>query len=167
VRSRPAPSASVQGVGPAARYRLAQKLLARGDRQAAEKQLRKAWETEPGYAKAGVELGLLLLEQGRDEEALEITERALAMSPEVPRAVGAKGLAYIRAGRNEKGEELLREAIARGARQPLFFYEMALLSERLGMPDDARRYYKRGLELMLEERRMDGGLGLESSDQVE
>ena len=54
VRSGPAPRAGVEGVGPAARYRLAQKLLARGDRQAAEKQLRKAWETEPGYAKAGV-----------------------------------------------------------------------------------------------------------------
>jgi tetratricopeptide (TPR) repeat protein len=167
VLSGAAHSAGIEEMGPAARYRLARRLLAKGNLQAAEKQLRQAWEREPRFAEAGVELGLLLLEQGRNQEALAIAEQAAAMSPDEPRAMGAKGLAYIRAGRSKEGRRQLREALERGTREPLLFYEMALLSESLGQADDALRYYKRGLELLLEERRAVRGMVSKSSQEDE
>jgi Flp pilus assembly protein TadD len=135
------------------RYRLAQKLLADGKRDSAKKQLMQAWRAEPPFPAAGVDIGLMLLEDGKSQEALEILKQAAELLPDDPRAMGAVGLALIRSGSTEEGGDLLRRAVEAGAAEPLFFYEMALLSESRGADDDARRYYRAGLELMLEKAR--------------
>lgn len=108
---------------------------------------------EPRVAVAGVDLGLLLLENGQDEEALAILEQAAERLPDDPRALGAKGVALVRMGSEEEGGRLLREALERGLAEPLLYYEMARLTESRGQEQDALRYYKRGLELMLERSR--------------
>jgi Tfp pilus assembly protein PilF len=140
-------------VSASVRYKLALKLLRSGSRDAARKQLEQAWQMEPRVAAAGVDLGLLLLEDREDEEALAILEQAAELLPDDPRAPGAKGAALVRLGSEDEGGRLLREALERDLAEPLPYYEMARLSESRGQEQDALRYYKRGFELMLERSR--------------
>jgi peroxiredoxin len=134
------------------RHRFATRLLEKGQRKAAVKQLRMAWEGDPPLVEAGVELGLLLLEETRDTEALEILERASELAPDDPLASGARAVALIRLGQVQVGADLLRQALQQPVGEPLLYYEMAKLSERSDEPDEARRYYRKGLELMLADR---------------
>jgi peroxiredoxin len=135
--------------GPATRQRLARRLLANGDREAAEQQLWIAWKDEPRLPEVGVELGLLQLEDGHNDQALAILEETLKITPEDPRCLGGKGVALIRLGRHQEGAELLRRAIADGAAEPLFYYEMGIWLEGQQGPKKASPYYRRGLELIL------------------
>ncbi len=136
-------------VGGPVRYRMAHRLLKEGKRDAGKEQLLQAWQGEPQHATAGVDLGLLLLEDGENEQALELLEQAAELVPEDPRATGAKGLALIRAGRTDEGQNLLRQALESDVAEPLFYYEMAVLSESQGATEEAYRYYKRGFQLMI------------------
>ncbi|MCP4039571.1 MAG: hypothetical protein GY733_21690, partial [bacterium] len=136
--------------GPATRYRLALRLLEKGRREAALTQLRQAWEGNPPLVDAGVKLGLLLLEDARDREALKILERASELAPGNALASGARGAALVRLGQEEDvGAELLRRALEGSVTEPLLYYEMGRLSERSEAPDEARRYYRKGLESTL------------------
>lgn len=134
------------------RHRFATRLLEKGQRKAAVKQLRMAWEGDPPLVRAGVELGLLLLEETRNAEALEILDRAVELAPDDPLASGARAVALIRLGQVEAGADLLRHALQQPVGEPLLYYEIARLSERSDEPDEARRYYRKGLELMLADR---------------
>ena len=138
--------------GAQTRHRLATRLLEKGQRKAAMEQLRMAWESDPPLVDAGVTLGLLLLEETRDAEALKVLERAVKLVPGDPLALGARAVALIRLGQVQTGADLLRQALQQPVGEPLLYYEMAKLSERSDAPDEARRYYRKGLELMLTER---------------
>lgn len=129
--------------------RLARRLLASGKRKAAMEELRLAWETEPPLPEAGADLALLLLQDGRDAEALALLEQVLLRSPDDPRALGAKGVALIRTGHEQAGADLLRAALEREPAEPLLYYEMGRLSEGAAATDEARGYYRRGLEAAL------------------
>jgi peroxiredoxin len=135
--------------GPATRHRLARRLLANGDREAAQRQLWIAWKDEPRLPEVGVELGLLQLADGHNDQALAILEETLAITPEDPRCLGGKGVALIRLGSRQEGAKLLRRAIADGAAEPSFYYEMGIWLEDEQGPESASPYYRRGLELML------------------
>ena len=63
------------------------------------------------HAVAGVDLALLLLEEGENEQALELLEQAATLLPGDPRATGAKGVALVRVGRTDEGRDLLRRAL--------------------------------------------------------
>ncbi len=134
------------------RYQLALRLLDKGRCEAAMAQLRKVWESDPPLVTAGVKLGLLLLEDARNAEALEIFERATELVPTDPVVWGARGVALLRLGQEREGAELLRRALQQPVEEPLLYYEMAKLSERSGELDEARGYYRKGLELMLADR---------------
>ncbi len=154
VRARPRPIAEEKRdlAGVQTRYRLALRLLEKGRRKAGVKQLRRVWENDPPLVDGGVKLGLLLLEDARDAEALEILERAAELAPSDPLASGARGVALIRLGQEQAGADLLRHALQQPIAEPLLYYEMARWSERSNAPDEARRYYRIGLELMLTDR---------------
>lgn len=154
IRARPRPldEEGKNLAGEQTRYQLALRLLEKGRRGAAVKQLTRAWESERPLVDAGLRLGLLLLEDGRDAEALVILERATSLAPADPLAIGAHGVALIRMGQERTGAEKLRQALQHPVADPLLYYEMARLSERSNAPDEARRYYRMGLELMLDNR---------------
>jgi peroxiredoxin len=133
-------------------YRLAIRLLEKGQREAAVTQLKMLWENDPPLVEAGVRIGLLLLDEHRDAEALKILERAVKLSPADPLASGARAVAMIRLGHEQVGAEQLRQALRQPIAEPLLYYEMARSSERSDATDEARRYYREGFELMLAER---------------
>lgn len=151
-RSRPLAEEDMELAGGQTRYRLALRLLEKGRRGAAEEQLGTAWRGDPPMIEAGVTLGLLMLEDDRDAEALAILERVEKLGYADPLASGARGVALIRLGREQAGADLLRHALEQPVAEPLLYYEMAKLSERSGAADEARQYYRKGLELMLAER---------------
>ncbi len=130
-------------------YRFAKRHLENGDSEAYQDELRQAWKAEPRMAEAGVDLGLLLLQDGKLEEALPILMEAARLLPDDPRANGAKGLALIRSGETEEGAELLRSALKNGLEGALFFYEMGRISELQGDQNEALGFYRAGLELLL------------------
>jgi peroxiredoxin len=135
--------------GPSTRLRLARRLLAQGDRDAAEQQLWIAWKDDPRVAEVGVELAMLQLSKGQNGQALAIVDEALEAAPGDPRGLGAKGMALTRLGRREEGISHLRRAIEAGASEPVFYYELALGIEKEQGAESASPYYRRGLELML------------------
>lgn len=137
-------------VGAPVRYRFAMRHLEDGNRQAAKEQLRLAWDAEPPMIEAGVDLGLLLLQDEKLEEALSILKEAAKLLPEDSRAQGALGLALIRSGEMQEGEFLLRKALRSGLKEPLFFYEMGRLSELDGDAVEALHFYKQGLKLSVD-----------------
>ena len=137
--------------GPETRYRLALRLLEKGQRRAAIDQLERAWESDPPLVIAGTKLGLLLLKDERDARALEVLDDAAKLAPDNLLVSGARGVALMRVGQEEAGVALLRRALQHPTSEPLLYYEMAKHSERSGELDDARRYYRTGFELMLEE----------------
>ena len=98
---------------------------------------------------AGVDLGLMLLQDGENEEARAILERAVELAPEGPRAIGAKGLALIRLGKTEEGAELLEHALEHELAELLLYYEMGRVSDSRGSNKEASRYFRMGLELLL------------------
>jgi len=65
---------------------------------------------------------------------------------------GVRAVALIRLGQVEAGADLLRNPLQQPVGEPLLYYEMARLSERSDEPDEARRYYRKGFELMLADR---------------
>ncbi len=138
-------------------YRLALRLLRKGHRDTAIKELKKAWEADPKLLEAGLKLGLLLLEEAQYDEALEVLDRALELAPTDPRVSGARGVSLIRLGQEQEGVGLLRKALEQRVDEPLLYYEMALFSERSNAPDEARSYYRQGLEVVLANRGMKRG----------
>ncbi len=147
-----APKAA-QPVATTARYKAARRLLASGRRDAGIAQLENAWESEPPSAPAGLDLGLILLEDGDNEGALAILDKVAKLIPEDPRAIGARGLALLRTGEEDEGAKLLAQAIAADVIEPVFFYDLAVVNERRGNAEEACTYYRRGFEILMEERR--------------
>ncbi|MBW2243609.1 MAG: redoxin domain-containing protein [Deltaproteobacteria bacterium] len=145
------PKATVRG-GP--RYRLACRLLAQGKVKEARQQLELAWNAKPRVVAAGVDLALLLLDEGKSQEALELIEQATEISPDDPRVLGARGMLLIRSGAVDAGIGPLQRAIERGVPDPVFYWELARLSEERGNPEDALYYYKAGFRLMLDRLRI-------------
>lgn len=145
VKSKKAPSAAEANNG-GMKYRMGLKSLARGDLEMAKTMFRKAWEAEKPFTEAGMELGLLLLKEGEDKEALEVLGDVAERRPDDARALGAKGLALIRNGETEEGLKLAEEALEKGVGDPLLFYEMGLWYEERGDTKRAIDYLKQGLE---------------------
>jgi len=138
-------------IGGPVRYKLAKKFLRDGDWPAAKEQMQRAWKSKPRSLQAGVDLGLMLLSEKKNEEALGVLSEAAKLLPEDPRAQGAKGVALIRNGKPEEGEPLLQKGISGGASDPLLFYEMGMLCEGRKEFDKACGYYKQGIERLLQE----------------
>ncbi len=136
-------------LGAPVRYRLAKGYLERGNRKAAMREFTKAWEMEPPLVAAGVDLGLMLLQDGENEAAGAILERAVELAPEDPRAMGAKGVALIRLGNTEEGADLLERALEHELAEPLLYYEMGRVSQSRGSFEEASRYFRTSLELLL------------------
>lgn len=82
-----------------------------GNRKEAESAYRRALDADPGYAEVHAELGQILLEENRVEEALVHLERAAALCPFSPKTHILLGGALARAGKSDEAEARYREAI--------------------------------------------------------
>lgn len=152
-RTKPKETVAPKSSPAGTHYRLGLQLLKQGDRKGALDEFNKAWENQPRMAEAGVELGLLLLVEDKNEEALKVLSEAATLAPNDPRATGAKGVALLRSGKQDEGKELVEKAVAQNPVEPLLYYEIGLWSEQHGDTAAAARYFKQGLEMVLNRQR--------------
>ncbi|AUX21063.1 hypothetical protein SOCEGT47_015410 [Sorangium cellulosum] len=114
----------------------------------AEKMARRALDANPEMRDAKNTLGVILVHQGRYDEAIAVlkplTEDILYASPE--KSWGNLGWAYLLEGRNDEAIDALRRAVAA---QPLFCvgqYRLGLAYEKRGELDLAREAFTRAVE---------------------
>src|SRR5688572_2449960 len=89
---------------------------ARGDRGGAERFMREALAREPSVPDFHNNLGRLLGDTQRIEEAIAAYRRAIELEPGWMEAYGNLGLALEAAGRNDEAIALYQQALARAPR---------------------------------------------------
>jgi tetratricopeptide (TPR) repeat protein len=92
---------------------VAECLRAAGRREDARRALVEADRVEPGNPVVGANLGMLALEDGRNEEAIDRLSGALREAPDLHQARFALARAYGRAGRRADAAREARELLAR------------------------------------------------------
>ena len=121
-------------------------LITRGDRGGAEKLLRQSVAESPNQASSQSNLGSLLLETGRAEEALPPLRKALELTPDDGRvrrtlssAYNEVGIARMEAGRADEGRRMFEDAIKTDPSDTAGPINLALYHAQSGNRTEARR----------------------------
>ena len=117
-----------------------------GAMELAERVLRHAIEAEPGFAAAHTNLGNILREQGRLEEAIAATEAACALAPRDPMNFANLGGLYEQILRPDKAEAAFREALERAPGEPGLLDALGRVLSKLARPADAMAALKSAIE---------------------
>lgn len=135
---------------------------------------RKALELNPGFVEAEYDFAILLLEQGREAEAIRALDHAMSMQPTFPKVLVLRAGLELRAGRIEAagkyflpvlkahpGVPELRQVVAHWRLQ-------AGLAVEKSDPASAERHYREGLVLRPDHANLNAGLGaiLLTTDRV-
>lgn len=106
--------------------------------------LRETIETDPGHGLARSTLGVVYVEQGRFDEAMEQFDTLLTLAGEIPQyeanTKALKGYACAAAGRVDEARALAHEVAALALPEP---YWIATIYGRLGDPDRAFGWLER------------------------
>ncbi|NIM69401.1 MAG: tetratricopeptide repeat protein [Xanthomonadales bacterium] len=117
------------------------------DRDAAERQLRRALELNPGSVRALIHLSWLFGESGRFEEALPPTLKALEHDPLSTVATHALGQVYFLARKFDHALTAFAEAVDLDPGDPLLQFSMALVEGERGNLERALELDRTALEL--------------------
>lgn len=98
-----------------------------------------------GDARADYDAALILLNQGRLDEGIEILESVTAEAPLVTAPRIDLGIAYHRAGNLEAAEEHLERALELNPNHPIVHNELGIIYRKTGRFEDARRSYEAAL----------------------
>ncbi len=126
-----------------------------GERQEARKEAEKALQGDSYAQGEGWNLlGLLLLSEGRFQEAAEAFSRAAVrflLAGEQMRHLGALGNRAVALAELGQGEEAFREVLGATEGHPLlqarFLLNLGVVKERLGFPQEAEELYRKALVL--------------------
>src|SRR6188508_2171562 len=112
-------------------------------REEAEKTLREVIDAAPSFAKPHEDLGFLLLQDKRPQEALPMLERATVLDPALERAWFNFGKALALLGRGKEADAAFEKCFERSPEKRL----MALAAEhhKEGRTEEAERLYRRVL----------------------
>jgi tetratricopeptide (TPR) repeat protein len=116
-------------------------------RKASEIKLRAAIEADPAAAPAYNDLGVLLLQTGRVQEAVAQFERAAALKPDFAAARASLGGALARLGRLDEALVQLHQALASDAAYAPAHYNLGLVLGRRGDAQGAIREWRSALSL--------------------
>ncbi len=136
----------------------------RGDMKSARDAVDAGLEIESSYADLIAELGILLVEEGRQEEAIPHLERAVISDPDLLEACSALGLAYERTGDldraqlvkeytehlrdHEEALRALKTSIALDKRDAAAFFSAGDLYTHLVRPMAAAQALEVGLQIV-------------------
>jgi Flp pilus assembly protein TadD len=99
------------------------------------------------YAKTLAEHGMLMIERGDIDSAIDALERACTLAPGVPLCHNNLGVAYDRAGRREDGIAQFEAALALAPGLAAPHRNIARSAERSGDTERARREFEAAVEL--------------------
>ncbi len=99
------------------------------------------------YAKALAEHGMLMIERGDIDSAIDALEHACALAPDVPLCHNSLGVAYDGAGRREDGVAQFEAALALAPGLAAPHHNIARSAERSGDTERARREFEAAVAL--------------------
>ncbi len=123
----------------------------------AEGLYRQLLAANPGHADALNSLAWLLVmrEQPKIDEALQLIERALAAEGTDPRLMDTRAVALIRAGRLDQAIEQLSAALSQDPGRPSLALHLAWALEAKGNREAARKEFRKAEELGLKAQSLD------------
>ena len=120
-------------------------LMAKGDRVAAEAALRRALELHPGFAEAHANLGLLLDDSNRPDEAEVAYRRALELAPGMAQTHVNFGAFLAARKRYAEAEEKYRRALDLAPNHPGALSNLGVLLAGLKREGEAEGCYRAAL----------------------
>jgi len=124
-----------------------------GKREAAVGELTQAIALSPGFRKARLQLGYLLLELGDAKGALKEFRNVKDQSPHSPSADMGIGIAYLRLGESEVGIALLEKSINTNPNPVWGYAELGRAHEAAGDLERALFHYKRAISKLQQGRK--------------
>ncbi len=118
-----------------------------GEYASAEEALEQALELDPRHVKSWINLGRVLLDDSRPEEALAKIDSALAIDPELHVANRIKGRVYHQLGRSDEAIDAYRQAIRVNNNDAWSMNNMGLILIEDGRCDEALEPLARAVEL--------------------
>lgn len=118
-----------------------------GEYASAEEAFEQSLELDPRHVKSWINLGRVLLDDGRPEEALAKIDSALAIDPELHIANRIKGRVYHQLGRTDKAIDAYRRAIRVNSNDAWSMNNMGLILIEDGRYDEALAPLARAVEL--------------------
>jgi Flp pilus assembly protein TadD len=122
-----------------------------GRRQEAEKAYGDAirWQSQLLQQNPGpyLDLGILLVEQNRPQDAIPYLQQAVQISPQDSKAHQQLGRAYERLNRLAEAQVELEKAVAASPNDGALHYVLGQVYRRLGMKDKAQAEFEKSTEL--------------------
>ena len=113
-----------------------------------EELYRKALEIEPNCRYGLCNLGAVLSETCKFEEAIVVLERLLVLRPNEAMALNNLGTIYLTLGKYDKTVEKLQKALEIDVSHLHAYINLGLANSCLGKDDEAKESYKRAIDLL-------------------
>ena len=141
--------------------------LHRGNRVVeAEPYYRRAIVLDPGFAEAWMNLGLVVLAQGRSDEALFCEREALRLDPDSADAQNNLGMAHYARGHIAEAENCFRAALRVRPDHANATLNLGSTRQILSHVEDAEMLFRRALRLGVDPARANSNLALALMEQV-
>ena len=132
---------------PSGHYMLGLSAWKSGDHKRAAEALQRAVELDSTSGKAQINLARVLIEQGRNEEALLHVQKSIELKPESQEGWRVLGNVQVNLGRTDDAIEAYRQALIRNDQDSWSMNNYGLLLIGLGRYDEALQPLARAVEL--------------------
>lgn len=130
---------------------LAVRCALQGRTARAEEELTQLWNSGAGPERAGVVLGELHLSDQRYDEARAVFTKLRERAPQSPEVLAGLAKTLLATNETKQGQELGEQALALGAKDLRLYQALGKAAERAKDKDAARDYFRKGLELAIED----------------
>jgi len=98
---------------------------------------------DPNLAEGWYQLGLLAGQQGNWQEAIQNWKKAITLKPDHAQALFFLGTRYLESGELAEAESAFRGSLAADPNNMKTEYDLALVLNKLGKPDEAKQHFDR------------------------
>lgn len=103
--------------------------------------------TESKYAEIVKNIGYILVNQGKTEEAIVALQEARKESPKDVNLILNEAQLYIKLEKMDKFGDLMKEAVALDPTNPTLFFNLGVVNANEGNSEEAIKYYNKAIEL--------------------
>ncbi|HXI04560.1 MAG TPA: tetratricopeptide repeat protein, partial [Candidatus Saccharimonadales bacterium] len=118
-------------------------LLRQGRNQEAERAFREAWEKDPGFLPARVNMARAKMADGRMDDALTDLEAVRRADPNLPDVENLIGNVMMEKNELQKAESVFEGALKKSPRDPHLWNSLGIVLARRGLRDRALEAYRR------------------------
>jgi predicted O-linked N-acetylglucosamine transferase (SPINDLY family) len=119
-----------------------------GDRQEAERLLRKAIQLKPDFADAYNNLGLVMHNAALQDEAEELFRTAVKYNPNGYKALTSLATVLITKDQIQEAQKLCERALLLNPKHPLIYQNLASIMLAYGKADEAIMYIRKSMKIM-------------------